>query len=48
MVIALSVVMLRIRHRRRTGGWIPWNGLLFAAITIGAVATAHLLGIQPR
>lgn len=47
-VICLSVLMLRLRQRRRTIGWVPWNGLLFAAIVVAALALAHLLGVQRR
>lgn len=47
-LIGLSVLMLRLRHRRRTTGWVPWNGLLFMAIVIAALALAHLLGVQSR
>lgn len=46
--IGLSVLMLHLRHRRRRVGWIPWNGVLFAAIVIAAVAIAHLLDLERR
>lgn len=46
VLIGLSVLMLRRRHRRRVTGWVPWNGVLFAAIVIAAIALAHLLGVQ--
>ena len=47
-LVCLSVLMLQLRHRRRTTGWVPWNGLLFGAIVAAALALAHLLGVQQR
>lgn len=47
-LICLSVLMLHLRHRRRATGWVPWNGLLFMAIVIAALALAHLFGVQRR
>lgn len=47
-VAGLAVVMMRRQHRRLLTGWVPWNGLLFAAIVIAAIMMAHLLGIERR
>jgi hypothetical protein len=48
MAVVMAVFMLRRNHRRHMSGWVPWNGILFAAIVIGAIAAAHLLGVQQR
>ena len=47
-VAGLAVVMMRRQHRRLATGWVPWNGLLFAAIVIAGIMIAHLLGIERR
>ena len=46
---AMAVLVQRGRGRtRRPAGWVPWNGVLFIAIVVAAVALAHMLGIGQR
>ena len=44
---AVAVLVQRGRRRtQRPAGWVPWNGVLFVAIVVAAVALAHMLGIS--